>query len=169
MNAQTLETVSNIGEIFAAAMVVVSLIYVGLQVRQNTDVMRIGAAQDYVSSFHDIISIIVQTPDLASVWRRGLETIDTLDNYEEVQFLATMSMITRATQSSHYQWRNGALADGLWLGYSTLYSDLLVAQGAKQFWRMRRHWFSPEFQDWVENVAMKADGNPFYPAMSAEA
>lgn len=36
MDAQTIELISNIGEIIAAAAIIVSLIYVGFQVRQNT-------------------------------------------------------------------------------------------------------------------------------------
>ena len=68
MDALTIELISNIGEIIAAAAIIVSLIYVGFQVRQNTQTIRIATAQGQMEGISNITNHFVQSPTLAAIW-----------------------------------------------------------------------------------------------------
>ena len=49
MNASNIALIANIGEIIAALLVVVSLAYVALQIRQNTHALKVTAATNSAS------------------------------------------------------------------------------------------------------------------------
>ena len=70
MNASDIALVANIGEIIAAAVVVVSLVYVALQIRQNTHALKVTAAQAYVGNYNTITTQLTD-PDFAVLWRNG--------------------------------------------------------------------------------------------------
>lgn len=72
MDVQTLEIISNIGEIIAAILVVISLIYVGLQVRQNTHTLKVTTAQAQMEGTKNGSNNFVQSPSLAPIWAKGL-------------------------------------------------------------------------------------------------
>ena len=46
-----LDQLANIAEISAAVLVIVSLMYVGLQIKQNTDTLKVGTAHNTAEDF----------------------------------------------------------------------------------------------------------------------
>ena len=81
MNATGIALIANIGEIVAAVMVVVSLIYVALQIRQNTHTLKITAAQTFVGMYNTITSDLTR-PDLAALWHKGMHDFSSLEGGE---------------------------------------------------------------------------------------
>ncbi len=83
----TLETVYYISQIVAVIAVVASLIYLGLQVKQNTDQAKAAARYQFVEATGQLNAVMAADKSCASVFRRRLEGMDGLDDDERFQFL----------------------------------------------------------------------------------
>ena len=57
-----------IGEILAGAAVVASLVFVGLELRQNTAAVRAQTRQGLADQNTEFVSLISGTPELARAW-----------------------------------------------------------------------------------------------------
>jgi hypothetical protein len=76
----TLQDLSSIGEIVGAIAVVVSLVYLAIQVRQNTreirensEVNRLMLQENFVSGQQHVLLGMAQDPEFYRVWREGTQ------------------------------------------------------------------------------------------------
>ena len=162
MNAANIQLIANVGEILAAILVVVSLVYVALQIRQNTHALQVTAAQSYVSMYNTITSEISR-PDMAAVWHQGLEDFASLDAADLVRFSALAGQMMRVMESAYLQWRQGAVEDQLWHASETALQDTMAMAGFQQWWQYRSRWYSEDFQSLVNTFDVSGDRQPPYP------
>jgi hypothetical protein len=165
METMTLENIYFIGQTIAAVAIVVSLIYVGLQVRQNTTATRTASAQAYVTSDNEIVGLINASPKLADILHEGANGLSTLKGGDLIRFMAFHDLVFISFQSFHLQWKKGALDEALWVTYKQSFIDLLQQKGQQEWWTIRRHWFNSEFQDYVEQALVGGMGTakPMHP------
>jgi len=167
MNVTDIALMANIGEIIAAVMVVVSLIYVALQVRQNTHTLQVTAAQAYVVMYNTLTSELAKS-DCAVIWHKGLANFECLEGGELVQFSAISGQLMRIYESAFLQWRKGALDDQIWQASRNGLRDALTAPGFRQWWQYRKSWYSEDFRQFLDSWDAEQDSQPVYPDMPME-
>ena len=79
----TLEDIYFIASIIAAFSVVISLVFVGLQVRQNTSATKAAAAQAVHSNFAAWYTSLQSDPALLSLGIKGLKDYSALSESEK--------------------------------------------------------------------------------------
>jgi len=134
METLTLEQVYFIGQTIAAIAVIISLIYVGFQVRQNTQATQVSAAQAFVDAYNTFTSVLTDTEDVADIFLRGSNDFQSLSNTERLRFTAAMGQLFRLFQAAHIQWQKSALDDDLWSGLLVAMGDTMQSSGAKEWW-----------------------------------
>ena len=77
MESLTLEQTYYIGELVGVLVVIISLIYVGLQVKQNTNATHATAAQSFVEMYNTFTSVVGSSKETADIWR----TLTNKNNY----------------------------------------------------------------------------------------
>lgn len=167
MGTMTLESIYFIGQTAAAIAIVVSLIYVGIQVKQNTLATLSASAQAYVSADNETVGLINSSPKLADVLHLGANGISALNGGDLIRFMAFHDLLFISFQAYYLQWRRGTLDEALWMTYKQAVIDLLQQKGQQDWWAIRRHWFTPEFQDYVDESVREGAGKPMHPG-SAE-
>lgn len=167
MNPEIIAILANIGEIIAAILVVVSLGYVAMQIRQNTQALKVTATQSYVEMYNTITSELVK-PEIADIWSRGFRDFSTLNGTEAVQFSAIAGQLMRVFESAHAQWKRGALETQLWQASERTLSDSMTMAGFRQWWDYRKHWYSKDFQDLIDGLNLDQTAQAPYPDMIAE-
>ena len=63
----TVEQFANIAEIIGVILVIASLIYVARELRQNTDMMRVNASNEWLKRDFDIVANLLDSRKLAEV------------------------------------------------------------------------------------------------------
>jgi hypothetical protein len=162
MTEFTISELGSLGEFASALAVIASLIYVGIQIKQNTNTARISTMQAHVDVWNDIVGNFCQSPELASIWRRGITDMSALNEVESVQFFAQTGLITRYYESSYLEWKEGVLDDRLWRGIKQTILDTISYSGYQQWWKIRRHWFYAEFREFIDEVIESDDGHGMY-------
>ena len=114
----SLEDLGNVGEFVGAIAVVVSLIYLAVQIRQNTRSLRAGAFQQYRQQSAELRRLLAE-PDMASVYRRGLYSPDQLTEEERTRFAAMMVFAFNREENLFLLRKLGLLDETLWAGGRT--------------------------------------------------
>ena len=71
MESLTLEQAYYIGELVAVTVVIVSLIYVGRQIKQNTEAIQVNAAQAFVEAYNTFTADLSTSEENTDIWYRG--------------------------------------------------------------------------------------------------
>lgn len=156
----TLQDLGNIGEILGALAVVISLFYVGSQIRQNTSAVRSSTAQAVHDNYASWYANLSGNRELAQISINGLKDYASLGEVDKALFISNFMAFLSFSQNAFYQWREGSLNPQLWAGWEALMINLVGSPGGKQFWAERAYVFGEEFRGHVENVIMKKTPAP---------
>jgi hypothetical protein len=148
----SLEQASLISQIVSALAVVASLIFVGFQMLQNTKAVKASTSQAHSANYLQAVSSLYDNAEVARLWRLGLADLDSRTEDERVRFLAFTSALFRFYEGSHIQWRRGQLDKQHWHTIEQQVISLAAQPGIRSWWKLRRNWHSPEFQDWFESL-----------------
>jgi hypothetical protein len=76
---------SKIGEMIGAFAVVAGLLFVGFEVRNNTQAQKFNNSQSLVSDYNDALRTFIEA-DFACVLMKRYEDFDLLDPVEKIEF-----------------------------------------------------------------------------------
>ncbi len=147
----TLEQAYLIAQILASIAVVVSLVFVGLQLRHNSEQMRIAASTGYYEIYRDHMVGVTST-EFTNLFIKGFEGAELLDLCERTQLYAFFAVMTRGYQILHYQFRKKVFDKELWENTQNHLADFLLSKAYQKFWQTRRHHFNPSFQAFVDDL-----------------
>ena len=156
----SLQDLGSLGEFIGAVAVIVSLIYVGVQVRQNTQSVRSSAFQAAIRDATDNIDQVVHDPELNRIWLVGLRDLDSLSHEERYRFAGYMTSILRRYESLLYQTQQGTLDPGAWEGIRANLKNTFSHPGILAWWPRARHLFNRQLQEFVEGELLGGEQGP---------
>ncbi len=146
-----LEAVATLGEIIGAIAIVISLVYLGAQIRQSTNVARRAAASEAIAAVREINDHIIRDRSLNDLYRRGLNGVENLSEDEFPQFwLLTMNLF-KTVEHLHFQFVHGAMDEEVWSGWEWLLGRYVTSPGGLHYYQERKRAFSPIFREWMDN------------------
>ena len=156
----SLQDWSDLAQVIGALAVVISLVYVGFQVKRNTGAVRSATSQAVHNNYADWYVSMVGDAELNRIAIKGLKDYLSLDEIEKARFIETFMAFAAYSQNAFYQWRKKSLSPWLWVGWELLIMNLLVSPGGKEFWKERGYVFGNEYRDYVEKVIMTKKPHP---------
>ena len=122
--------VAEVAEVVAAIGVIISLIYLGYEIRQNTVAVRSTAYQAIHDAEDQFWSDLVSEPGVADLWRRGLDVgLEDLTAEERARFTVTARRLIYLYQNVHYQNRKGVVDTELWDAWVASLDEFLAYRG----------------------------------------
>ena len=131
----SLEDLGNIGEFVAAVAVVVSLIYLAVQIRQNTRSVRMASHHAVMSEFRTNIRVLTQDPELASAYQVGLEHPDQLSETDRARFGPVLASSVQIYEELYAHYRAGLIERDLWESRERNLFYLMSLPGPLAWWR----------------------------------
>lgn len=147
-----LESLANLGEIVGAIAVVVSLVYLAVQVRQNTQAQRtenFSRALDRVAAMQASLS---QDSDAAVVFAKGVEEPSELSPIERIQFTWVMYELFGAFEFMFLASDTDAIPEEVWQRWSSAVAWWLTFPGVQTWWKVRPIPFTESFTSYVESL-----------------
>ena len=145
----TLQDWGALGEVIGGGAIIISLIYVGLQVRQGTKATLAATNQAFSRQYSDLILQLAQ-PDVADVFWRGLKGLDHLEEGEQAAFMAIMASIVRTYETFYFERQEGRFESRMYEGYQLQLLDTFGNTGVQEYWALRKHQFSSEFVSYID-------------------
>lgn len=147
----TLEQYAYIGEIIAAIAVIASLIYIGTELRQNTQALEAQSRFNLVSLRTGMVDILIQDRGLLEAlhkYCRGAELSD-------VERTAVMAQAFRLLET--WEWQYGEFQAGTLprdrlpvASWRQLYHEKPVPNALPEAWKIRRTALHPSFVEFIE-------------------
>jgi hypothetical protein len=149
-----LDTAHKLTEVLAALAVIISLVFVGLEVRQNTTAVQSSAAQSVHENFATWYTSLQSDDVLIEITTRGMREYGSLNPTEKGQFIAVFMSFSSHTQNAFYKWQEGSLSPELWRAWELVSMNFFSTPGGKEFWAERSYMFADAFQDYISGDLM---------------
>lgn len=94
----SLQDWSNLAQVIGALAVVISLVYVGFQVKRNTGAVRSATSQAVHNNYADWYMSMVGDAELNRIAIKGLKDYSSLDEIEKARFIETFMAFTAYTK-----------------------------------------------------------------------
>lgn len=154
----SIQDLGNIGEFVGAIGVIVTLIYLAIQIRQNTAILRqqilsvTGAAETECAAHAlDIYLATARDPQLANLIYKGVRSFESLSPEEQFRFSAYWHGSFMTHQNFYLQHQRGALTDRAWHSYSRNIDQYMRLAGVQQWWQHgARAVFDEQYQRYID-------------------
>lgn len=142
-------------ELVAAFGVIVSLLFVGYQIRQNTQVARGQTRQNLAALNQDWLILQSQDAGFHDLWRRAwIEGDTTLTSSESARSNFMMLLNLRRLENVYFQYSEGLVDESALSSYGLQHSPaiLTVYRGPRfrSYWENTRGSFHPDFVRFFE-------------------
>ncbi len=142
------DAVGSIGEAVGAAGVLASLIYLAVQIRQNTLLMRGTIRQQLTTASQENMYHWAACADLATKVRNGAD----LEWGQHFRLNQMCRALFRGWANYSYQHRIGLLDSSEWGGMAVTIQNLLAAPWMLKEWEAMREEFTASFVAEVETI-----------------
>ena len=161
------EAAGAIGEIVGALGVVVTLVYLATQIRNNTTAVNAATFQSNTEGWLGWYLGVAgpEAPDAYAVAMIGRSDIDPVA-FHRFYLLCRAQFL--ALENQYYQYRQGILDESAFLGYEPVTRSMVMAMpGIRAWWQLSREGYGPEFVAYVDRLmeetqpmAQKRAANP---------
>ncbi len=145
-----------ISQIISAVALIASLIFVGIQIRNNTTNARAGTLQANLMFWQDFFSMMVD-PETGRTYSRGAAGKTDLTGAEFGQFFFQCRIIFMGCENQHYQFTQGLIDPDAYRGYETTIREQIATQaGVRAMWSLQRQSYGTAFKKFFEEQIVKA-------------
>jgi hypothetical protein len=127
------EAIAAIGQLASAAAVLITLIYLAIQLKQNTTAVATSTYESTMTGFNDINVMVASHPKLASVLDRGCLGLDRLTAEEIVQFNFILRCYANQWWKLFKLHERGGLPTEEWAIFAREAAQFFEQPGCRQF------------------------------------
>ena len=138
---------SAIAEIFGAVAIVMTLLYLAIQTKQNTQAIEASAARDIARDEVAAISAVVADPEIFLLFDR-----DELTEADAIKLHAFLAVFTRAQENYWTQYELGVIEESRLLRYQTAFSMMLSNERNRNWWESQKNSFDPAFAARIDSI-----------------
>jgi len=144
---QVSELLGNFGEFFGALLLFASLVYVGVQVRQNTNLASGTAQREVMASFQLNLDRIRTNPQLV---QKGLAQFDSLSHAEQLEFTMIINQFVNHLEQPLRMLNRGLETQDTVDVYGDICMAILQEPGGLELWERTKPLFFPLARQYVE-------------------
>jgi hypothetical protein len=155
------DAIGAIGELTGSVVVFATLLYLAVQTRNINKQSQAEARYAFVNAMSEINLVVAQSKQTASVWRRGLESVDNLDEDERMQFFMLVGQATNLWSVMHQLHEDKLLPETQWLIVRNDIASILGSGGGTFFWENAGEAaFDKSFVDFV-SLELESGNKPY--------
>jgi hypothetical protein len=143
---------AHIAEIIGAFAVVISLLYVGVQVNDSASAVRAASANDVNVALQSWYLDIGTNQQTSELFYEALTSEEALSNEKEFQFLMMLHGAFLAFQNSYLLAEEGTIDTELREAITAAIVGIKELPGMRRYWRQRRSYLHSGFVDYVDQL-----------------
>jgi hypothetical protein len=147
-----LNELAQLGEFVGGIVVVVSLVYLAYQVRQNTNTLRTENYARVLVRMSTLQSRIASDAQLNHIFVVGAEDPARLTRSERIRFSWALYELFGAGEFMYHQSRENALPDAVWKRWEATICWWLSHPGIRAWWSARPSPLASDFEDFAEEI-----------------
>jgi hypothetical protein len=144
------DAISAISQLVGSIAVVLSVLYLGLQVHRSTRVARLATQDAAAAALRDVTKPFMENAEVERIWRIGLEDLNALSTEDRARFFHAAYQFLKAFETIHFHYVYGLMDRQLWEGWHGLLRHYVAAPGIAHYWKLRPEVFSERFRKFVD-------------------
>ena len=149
-------------EVVGAIAVVASVIYLGVQIKDNTEATKLAASRTLSESYNTFLDLLTASSDVSDIFLRGLRDYDSLEPVETIRFSALLGRVVRMYEQVFLHERTDQFDAELSSSMSFTLKEHLKYPGFQQWWRIRQDWYHPDFQSYIDELISESGAPLLY-------
>jgi len=146
------EAIGAVGETVGALAVLVTLVYLAMQIRQNTRAVQAAAVDSANSQVSKIREVIFAGADVANMYRRGNEDPASLSEDDTIRYRLLMHNIMLSLSNSITQASVTGLSESMSQVELPILARVVGTAGGRWFWKTYRHEFEESFRGIIDDL-----------------
>jgi len=143
------EAIGALGELIGALAVLITLIYLALQIRQNTRAVQLSAQDATKRNFSSFAHLLASSAEVADLFRKGCADYRALSATDRLRFANLLQDLLYTLATQQQQASQGLIAE---TGVSSRLSFLFSQPGVQDWWERNSQLFGPDFVAIVDGV-----------------
>ena len=123
-----------LGEFVGAILLFCSLLFVGFQIRQNTNATKAASRLGITRDYREVNSLQIQNPAAAEAFREGLQKYPEMEYEKRLLFNAVIGSEGIFFQGVWAQFDSGQLDTETYEAYLLWFSSIIATPGGKAWW-----------------------------------
>lgn len=155
---ENLRYVATIAEIAAAIGVMISVIYLALQIESGNKELRAQTYSSALERVHRPSEMVIESQELSDIVRVGTQSPENLNEAEWPRFLRWQAIRFDSYEYTYYARRDGAITEELWQGMDHSFTSNIGSEpGTRKAWSQLRHQFAEPFQSFIDSKVDAAE------------
>lgn len=146
----TLDDLGSLGEFISGLAVVVTLVYLAIQIRHNTRAVRSSMHQDMVEATLRVAESLSDNADVGLIVLKADADYDNLTAGELLRFEAYAERVFGNFESVYYSYRNSMIEEDLWASWESSCLADISRVAMRRFWQEQRPLHLRDFMDFVD-------------------
>jgi hypothetical protein len=151
-----LDAIGNIGDFVGGIGVVVTLLYLAGQIRQNTRSVRSSAFEAAQRDLSEVIDHLSSDPELIRIYFDGNRDFASFSQDDRRRYASFMAGFMRRYETLVYQTRVGNIDPKDWEGVRENLRETFQGAGTRAWWAGARSYFNSELQEYVERECLES-------------
>jgi hypothetical protein len=139
------DAIGAMGEIFGATVVVATMFYLAMQIRENKRSNQMLAATRIAESADAWLGQIVRDANLNDIYQKGMRDYESLELPDRNRFDLLIMQFLRAIEGAWTHEKLGFLDQDQWYGYRVTTQRIVGSSGGKIAFNKQRMVFSPAY------------------------
>ncbi len=150
METTSLEQLSYLAELIGLVLIVISLIYLSVQVRQNTKSMEIQGLQDSVTLYLNTYANFTVDETSANNYRKGINDFNSMSRNDRAVFHSKVQLLINSFFQVLSLRNKGMLDDETFSAMEILFLKILKCPGTNQWWQQFKHEPPESFTSYID-------------------
>ncbi len=159
MKKLNLQDIESIADVVGAIAIVISLIYVGIQVNDSALATRSATANDTAAAMSQWYIAVGSDPEATRVLLDGMTNPESLSREQTAQFIYMFHALFLEYQTAYYVAEEGTLDIELRDFLVNTLAGVREQPGFLKYWSQRREIFKPSFRVFVDDLIAQGKTN----------
>ena len=150
------DAVVAICEMLGLIAIVMTLVYVARQIRENTAAVASNTQQTHFAAWNALSDLIIESSDVADLVRKGDRSNTSLSDSEAVRFEWLATKLFGLYESVFADRTSGLIEAEIADAYERYYLSYCCKPGFRSFWESHRSWYFHDFVAYLDQKMSEA-------------
>ncbi len=146
----TITELGSIGELIGAILVLVTLIYLAIQLRANNDIAKVSGHRDLIKQFNDWYREM-EDQALVEILIKGSSEFSQLSSQEQLKFDSFLHRYLHICEQAAYMGRGKFIPQGSYDAFMFA-AVAMTSHGAREWWNESKLTYAADFVTMIEKV-----------------
>jgi hypothetical protein len=131
------EILTALGQLAAVFVGIPSLIYLAVQIREQTKERRQSAVNVLTAQWGDLTKSLHDNAEFGAIYLRGVQSFTDLDALSKLRFSAFFNTFLNHFEAMYFSHCDGTLTASSWGKMERTLSDLIAYPGVQEWWEQK--------------------------------